>query len=350
MPKVRLLSLFGVALALLALASRGRPAFPRPEKLTLGYIPVAFLMHFAAADEKGWFRDDLGVQVEYVSFPTGVPLLQAVAAGEIDIAYIGVGPALTLAHRGVPYKIVAATARDGFGVVAAGKFADIYTRNPTAAAFTEFQRQQGRHLKIASPPKGTNVDIILRLWLTRLGLNPERDVEIVRLAGEEKFIPALVSGAVDAFIFPEPHITLAQRSDPKNQVIWWNQETFPNTVSTVVMVKQSLIDQYPEMMEKLVEIHLRANKLFQEDREYWARVTAKMVGEERLPFDIVRQAINGPGANSVGNPRGAVDAIVLFDQFLVQDGTYPAVIRAENMFDFRFYDRVVLRRPELKDS
>jgi ABC-type nitrate/sulfonate/bicarbonate transport system substrate-binding protein len=183
----------------------------------------------------------------------------------------------------------------------------------------------------------------------KLGLNPERDVDIVRLAGEEKFVAALVSGTVDAIIFPEPHVTLALRSDPKNKVIWWNQEMFPNTVSTVVMIKQSVIDRYQELVEKVVEIHLRANKLFKEDREYWARVTAKVVGEGRAPLDVARQAVSGPGANSVGNPRGAVDAFALFDRFLVQDGGYPAVLNPENWFDFRFYDRVLLRRPELKD-
>ena len=54
--------------------------------------------------DKGWWQQDLaplGVQnVTDKVFPTGAPEMQAMLAGDIDVAYVGAAPVLTaVSHR-----------------------------------------------------------------------------------------------------------------------------------------------------------------------------------------------------------------------------------------------------------
>src|SRR5687767_13931735 len=81
--------------------------FPRPQKLAIASLMNIGAMQFGAAQEKGWFVE-LGVpSMELLRFTSGAPMLQAIAAGQVDIAYIGVGPLLVAGHRGLPFKAVA---------------------------------------------------------------------------------------------------------------------------------------------------------------------------------------------------------------------------------------------------
>src|SRR2546426_4544003 len=151
----------GVALAVLlsvlpvAAQTAARPSFPRPEKLTIAYLPVIFHAQLFGAQEKGWL-DELGVpKVELMRFTSGIPLLQAIAAGQIDVAFDGIGPVIIAGHRGLPVKSVAATSRDAMVFVTSDIFAQTYAAHqPPAAAFAAFAKQAGRKLRIGSPPPG----------------------------------------------------------------------------------------------------------------------------------------------------------------------------------------------------
>jgi acyl transferase domain-containing protein/NAD(P)H-dependent flavin oxidoreductase YrpB (nitropropane dioxygenase family)/ABC-type nitrate/sulfonate/bicarbonate transport system substrate-binding protein/NAD(P)-dependent dehydrogenase (short-subunit alcohol dehydrogenase family) len=231
----------------------------RPAKLAIGCVPFMNMIQLAVADEKGWFRKELGMEIEYVRFTSGVQMLEAVAAGRLDVAYIGTGPAITAAHQGLPVKVVATCSKDAFAFLAIDTFADIYAEHPTAAAFAEFATQQGRKLKIATVPWGTTADMFLRYWLVGLGVDPEQDVDIVPMDADQ-LVAATTAGQADAAVYAEPHLTLIQRSNPRFKVVLWGDELTPDLIAGVVMVQQSIIDQYPEMVQKLVEIHIRATK------------------------------------------------------------------------------------------
>jgi ABC-type nitrate/sulfonate/bicarbonate transport system substrate-binding protein len=72
--------------------------FPRPEKLTIGYLPVIYHAQVFGAQEQGWL-DELGVKhIEFLRFPSGTPFLQAIAARQVDIGYISMADLLCLGH------------------------------------------------------------------------------------------------------------------------------------------------------------------------------------------------------------------------------------------------------------
>src|SRR5512137_2084513 len=81
------------------------------KELKIGYQPSTHQMAEITAMSKGWWQQDLapfGVQnVSDKVFPSGPSEMQAMLAGDIDIAYVGAAPFLTALATGLDAKIVA---------------------------------------------------------------------------------------------------------------------------------------------------------------------------------------------------------------------------------------------------
>jgi len=343
--------IFGLLALLLGLtastgATQPAPArtFERPEQLTVGYLPFLVMPQFAAARDKGWLNE-LGTKIREIRFTTGGQIAQAFAGGQLDAAWIGSGPAINMAHQGVPAKVVAAVNRDTIAIVAHNDFAELYEKDPSAAAFRAYQERYGRKLRIGTAPTGTTVDIFMRLWLNKLGVDPERDVQILAMAAGVT-PAAAIAKQIDATVTVEHFITLMPRVFP-SRVIAWGQDVRPGQPNHVLVVHQRMMDNYPEFVKKLVELHLRATRALREDKDYWAKVASDWVGAELLPLDVARQAVRSPAANLIANPRLIVDGIRTEDRFLVSLGRWPGPATMEQIFDFRFYDAVVREHPEL---
>ena len=320
---------------------------PGAAKLNIGYITNIFITQFAGAREKGWY-DELGVKhIEFLRFTSGNPMLQAIAAGQMDIAYIGSGPVVTAAHQGVPVKSVAATSKDPYALITIDAFAELYATNRTAAAFAAFNKQVGRKLRIGTAPRFTTPDVLLRMWLVSLGASPEQDVDILPM-GTDQLVAAMLAGQIDGVVYGEPQITLLRRANPKFKA-FYGKDFVPDSPGGVVMVQQRLIDQYPGIVEKLVEIHVRANKLFNADKDFFARTVTRLLGEEFLPLAVAQAAVHSPAITMVTNPRTLADTLAAYDAFLVQQGVWPKPLKIEEVFDYRFYDAVVAKHPELED-
>jgi len=330
-------------------AAQPAPNFPRPEKLTIAYLPVIFHAQVFGAQEKGWLNE-LGVpKIEFLRFTSGIPLLQAVAAGQVDIAYDGIGPVIIAGHRGLPVKSVAATSKDAMVFVTTEVFAQVYAaQQAPAAAFAAFAKQAGRKLRIGGPPRGATPDVFLRMWLAGIGVDAEKDVTLVPMGGDQ-IVAAMAAGQVDGVVYGEPQVTLLQRADPKFKVLLYGKDLVPGLPGGTVMVQQRLIDQYPAMVEKLVEIHLRANRLLNTDKDFFARTASKALGEKFLPLDVAQQAVRSPATHLVTDLRALAATLAVYDAFEVKQGVWPKPLKIEDILDLRFYDAVVKKYPELAD-
>ena len=116
------------------------------------------------------------------------------------------------------------------------------------------------------------------------------------------------------------------------------------------MVQQRLIDRYPAMIEKLVEIHLRVNKLFNRDRDFFARTVTKVLGERFLPLDVAQEAVRSPATHMVTDLRPLLPTLAVYDASEVKQGIWPKPLKIEDVLDLRFYDAVVKKHPELADE
>ncbi|GGJ40132.1 ABC transporter substrate-binding protein [Deinococcus roseus] len=209
----------------------------------LGYFPN--LTHAAALVglEKGYFQKELGnVKLTSKEFVAGTALNEAFAAGEIDIGYIGPGPAINGAVRGLPVQIIAGASNAG-AVLVARKGSGIKT----------YKDLEGK--KVAVPSLGNTQDISLRHILKEQGLTGK--VTIQPLAPAD--VPtAFAAKQIDAALVPEPWASLLETKGGTligNEKTVWRDGDYP---TTVVIVNTKFAQENPELVKAFLRGHIKA--------------------------------------------------------------------------------------------
>ncbi len=91
-------------------------------------------------------------------------------------------------------------------------------------------------------------------------------------------------------------------------------------------MRQRLIDHYPALVEKLVELHRRANKLFTADEDFFAQTVGKGLEEQVLPLEVPQETVHD--VVSVTNHRAQAATLAVYDAFLSPAGQGGAAAKA----------------------
>ena len=316
----------------------GSSGSDRPESLTLGTLNVFPMMQYFVIDQQGWF-DDLGPDIEVETFGGGPPLVQAYASGELDLAYVGISPGLVAIANGVASKVVAANVLEPNVMVGSQEWRTYWTRHGPDA-FARFREDKGRKPRFATLPAGSTPDVFLRFWITeRLGL----DLDVVEIAGQSPTAlqSTLSAGKADAGSAIEPVPTLLQNNpDSDMEPFLFAGEIMPGQPGAVLQPSQSLVDDNPDLIRELVEIHVRATAFIHENRETAAGMASEVIGTDVLPPDIATQAINSPASNFISNPHRVVEKSLVYNDFHQQLGSVDQDLAEGDVFDHSFYDGV----------
>lgn len=78
----------------------------QPEDITVAYFP-GWPCTFEIGWAKGWFKEEMGVKVNFREFDTGAQMTAVMASGDVQIAYsLGLIPFSSAVTQGVPLKVV----------------------------------------------------------------------------------------------------------------------------------------------------------------------------------------------------------------------------------------------------
>ncbi|MFB6286846.1 MAG: ABC transporter substrate-binding protein [Candidatus Bipolaricaulia bacterium] len=313
--------------------------------LRLGFIPVYPMMQYFVAREQGWY-EEAGIPIEASRFSSGPPIVQALAAGELDLAYIGISPAAVSIARGVPAQVVAANVKEPNVILANERLRSLWEQYG-AEAFARFREAEGRRAKIVTLPEGSTPDILLRFWIIeRLGLDLEASIEIVPV-GAPQVLQSIARGDVDGASVIEPSPTLiAERGFPFEPIAFAD-EILPGQPGAVVEVTQGLLNDQPERVEALTEIHLEATKFVQDNPDQTAEFASAVIGPQALPVEIAREALDSRATCFISDPHAITDGTLVYNDLQNRLGIVDRQLEVPDVFDFSFYDRMVDERPEL---
>ncbi len=211
-------------------------------------VAVEFNDHAAAAyiaQDKGWFEEeglDLSACESYV---TGMALASALARGDIEVAYICLVPAINAyANAGVPIKIVAGTHWAGYGLVV----------NPDKIGAVEDLEKPD--IRIGCVREGGPVDVLLQKVIDGYGLDRDEVLSRVQRMNPPKQVLAIQTGQIDAAFLPEHWATTAE--DFGFRMLLTSQDIWPEVQGSVLVVKEELLEEHPEVVSKLVGTSQRA--------------------------------------------------------------------------------------------
>lgn len=237
-------------LSILALALALAPAAHAQSATTvrLGFFPNLTHAPALIGLEKGTFQQALGsVKLDAKSFVSGTTLSEAFAAGQIDIAYIGPGPAINAAGRGMPIQFLAG-ASEGGAVLVARKDSAIKTYKDLAGKI------------VAVPSLGNTQDISLRHLLKDNGLKAKADggdVNIIPIPPADT-IAAFAGKRADATLVPEPWGAALEAQGHKvigDEKTVWRSGKYP---SAILIVNTKFAQANPALVAAFLKAHTDA--------------------------------------------------------------------------------------------
>jgi NitT/TauT family transport system substrate-binding protein len=214
------------------------------EPLRVGWVYAMANAPAIVAEQQGLFAAE-GLKVELKSFGDGPLLQQAVAAGEIDVAYVGAPPVYQWFARGLEGKILA---KVNYGQAAVIASTDV--PGQTVADL--------RGKKLAGVAKGSGMDVLLRGYVLKeyAKLDPDHDISIVAMP-PANMNAALERHVVDAAFSWEPFVSEALLRGGSRLVLDVNK-ALPNYPWYVVMAVPKTLRERPDDVVKLLRAHGKA--------------------------------------------------------------------------------------------
>jgi len=306
--------------------------------LEVGYMPILPVAQLFVMEGEGW-TEEAGLNLELTRFSSGPTMVQALASGELDIMYFGIGPAMVARANGVPIKVLASSIQEQIGLVARGDFAVNFEDNDPAQAIARFTEEQGRKPKIATFPQGSVPNTVLRYWLIeQLGVGLEA-VEVIGM-GADRVQQVLLAGAVDAASILEPILTTVQERDASARVVVRAAEMLPGQPGAVLAARESTLEKHPEAMRKLMALHLRATDLLLDEPERAAPHVREFVGRRLIDLATVEAALNSPSSNYISDPHAIREGTRRMHDFQLSQGTLRKKVDLDALFDTRLFDEI----------
>jgi len=241
-------------------------------------MAVEFTDHAACAyisQDKGWFEEEGLKLTAYESYVTGMALAAALARGDIEVAYICLVPAINAyANAGVPIKIVAGTHKYGYGLVV----------NPDKIKTVNDLEKPD--IRIGCVSEGSAVDVILHKTIDKYHLSEDKILNNIQRMNPPKQVLAIKMGQLDAAFLPEQWVTMAEEFG--FEMLLMSQDVWPEMQGSVLVVKQDLINNRPEVVRKLVKVSQKATDWANEHPDEAAEVMARqlqVVGGSLFPAE-----------------------------------------------------------------
>lgn len=249
-----------MACFLLALCACGTPnTTPGSPIVRLGYFPNITHAQAVIGIADGTFARALGdaTKIDAKVFNAGPSVIEAMFAGQIDLAYIGPNPAINgyVKSKSEALRIIAG-ATSGGAVLVVRSDAGINS----AADF--------RGKKIASPQLGNTQDVALRAWLQKQGFKLKEqggETQVIPIANPD-ILTLFRKKEIEAAWVPEPWgARLVREADGK--IFLDERELWPDGKFTTacVIVSTKFLQEHPDMVKQFLAAHVELTQRINAD-------------------------------------------------------------------------------------
>ncbi len=308
------------------------------ESISIAYKPIFPFLQFLVMNERDYLAD-VGPSIDATNFANqGLNIVSAYSDGDVDVAFIGITPAIRMKHQGVPGKVTAANQTGGFAIVTSDEFASLFEEHG-AAAFEKFRSQKDRPFRFSTFPRGSVAYVLLRQWLDdELGIGTD-GIEIQNMAGLGPVRRALLSGNADGTLIMEPIPTMLRAQDAPFRRITHTGEFMPGSPGGIMFMHDRLWDQNPDLANAVVEAHVRATGLINDAPADAAEAVSAAFGD-RLSADLAEQAIRSPVSNYISDPGAITSGTAVCIDRMHALGQIDQQVATETIFEPSIYQDV----------
>jgi NitT/TauT family transport system substrate-binding protein len=243
--------------------------------LSTFYHTAILLMAQGDADAR------LGAEIEWKLMGTGPEIMKAFGKGEVDLAYIGLPPAIIGIDQGIKVICVAGGHEEGTVMAAKTKWTGFPETEDLGTILRQFR---GR--KIGVPGKGSIHDVILKDCIERYGL--EREIEIVNYPWADMVTEAAVNDEIAAAV-GTPALAVAIKHFANGRVLYPPSRLWPDNPSYGIVVDTGYLAKEATIVEKFLGLHEEATEFIRRRPADAARLISDYIGivDERFVLDTI---------------------------------------------------------------
>jgi NitT/TauT family transport system substrate-binding protein len=220
----------------------------------------------------------LGQSIDWRLFGTGPAIMDAFDKNELDLAYIGLPPAIIGIERGVRIKCIAGGHMEGTVFVGSDSYVTRPSLKETLAQF------RGQTLGV--PGKGSIHDVILKEYLREFSLKEE--IEVINFRWADEIVDAMLKGQVNG-AFGTPALAIAAKHFAHGKLLYPAGGIWPNNPSYGIVASDDIIHAEPELLKQFLLMHEKGNEMLRLHPDKAASIIAKMVGV--IDKDFVLQTL-----------------------------------------------------------
>jgi NitT/TauT family transport system substrate-binding protein len=199
----------------------------------------------------------LGTDLEWSLLGTGPAIMKAFVRGELDLAYIGLPPAIIGMEQGA--EVICVAGGHVEGTVMAGK--SVWRGYPELAGLGAVLCQfAGR--KIGVPGNGSIHDVILKDCIERYA--PGQGITIVNYPWADLVTEAVVRDEVSA-AFGTPALGVAIRRYANGRILIPPHYLWPNNPSYGIVVSKGFLRQHRSLVQQFLIAHEAAEAVLRSD-------------------------------------------------------------------------------------
>jgi len=238
--------------------------------LNVGFLPVTCHLTCPVTDfaTKTTTTGTRFVSQRFTEFPT---VVEALKARKIEATFLLAPLAMILREQGVPIHIVYLGHRDGSTV--------IVPKSSTAQSIRDLKGKT-----FARPSKFSNQYLVITKLMEDEGMQPG-DINFVDMPPPD-MPSALAAGAIDAYFVGEPHAAKAEMNGT-GRVLYYAKDIWPHFISCVLVVRDELINEHPEIVRDLVRGIAESGEWAEQHRMEAAKVAAPYFRQDQKLLEFV---------------------------------------------------------------
>ena len=247
-----------------------RTAAAGQQELDVGFLPVTCHLTCPVTDfaTRTTTTSTRFTSQRFTEFAT---VVEALKTRELQATFLLAPLAMVLRAQGVPIKIVYLGHRDGSTVIV-----------PKDSPAKSLRDLKGK--TFARPSKYSNQYLVITKLMEDEGLAPG-DINFVDMPPPD-MPSALSAGAIDAYFVGEPHAAKAEVAG-FGRVLYHAKDIWPRFISCVLVVRQELIDEHPEIVRDLVRGIAESGEWAEQNRLAAAKVASPYFRQDQKLLEYV---------------------------------------------------------------
>jgi NitT/TauT family transport system substrate-binding protein len=265
----------------------------------------------------------LGVDVEWKLFGTGPAIVEAFRIGEIDLAYIGLPPAMIGIASGVPIRCIAGGHVEGTVIVGNQRHQDYSTTSDLARIMEQFKGE-----RIGVPGTGSIHDVILTDTLDRFNLSAS--VTTVHFPWADEVMEAALRGEVAA-AFGTPALAAALGYYGEGKILYPPHLLWPENPSYGIVADTSFLKRERELIERFLTLHETATETLRSAPEAAADRLSHYIGF--IDSSLVRNTLMISPRYCAQLTEGYINCTLRFSDALTRLGYMNRALSKEEIFE-----------------